>query len=228
MRTTTIVSNGWARARRAARADFALAAFLALLAAVACGKRPGHDPKALTVIDRSFQPLRRDFEASRNKVRLVGIVTPTCGQCQDASRAIRERVLPEVTSADFEVFLVWVSHVPPDVEVRARVLAEKFRDPRIRHYWDDSGRIARAFGVQAGLPQGSAIYDVYYLYGRGDTWDPNGEMAREPANRNALLEGWLPSPPQARFGGFTDVRMPAFDAVRVRDRALELLGPVRP
>ena len=132
------------------------------------------------VLDKAFQPLRRDFEDADGKVRLVGIVAPTCGECIDFAAAIDQMLLPAIPGEDFEVFLVWVCVVPPDVDVRARALAEKYADPRIRHYWDGTGRIGRAFGRHAGLADGASAYGLFYLYGRPDTWDPEGKMSGEP------------------------------------------------
>jgi hypothetical protein len=139
-------------------------------------------------------------------------------------RGIVQQILPHVGPDDLEVFCIWISNVPPDVEVRARTLAQKARDPRIRHYWDDSGRIGRAFGRQAGMADGQALYDAFYLYGRGDTWDGKGTMDAEPAGWNALLNDWQPAAPRVRWGGHPHVKMPEFDPVRVREQIRALLG----
>jgi len=208
----------------------ALAVLLAVLAwagAGGCGRegKPGMaNEDAVVDLDRSFQPLRLDFEGAAGKVRLVGIVGPTCGHCLENLTAIHGRLLERVPGRDFEVFIVWAAVLPADVRVRARQHAERWADPRIRHYWDDSGRIARAFGQHAGLPEGRPISNLFYLYGRDDTWDPGGAMANEPSGWNAILEGWQPAPARARWGGHPHLRLPVFDTGRIAEKVEALLA----
>jgi hypothetical protein len=203
-----------------------------LFSGLGCGgakdesRRQGDMPYA--VLDKAFQPLRRDFEDGDGKVRLVGIVAPTCGECIDYAAAVDERLLPQVPGEDFEVFLVWVCAVPPDVEVNARANAERYANPRIHHYWDGSGRIGRAFGRHAGLPEGSAVYGLFYLYGRADSWDPQGKMASEPAGYNAILDGWQPADPRSRCGRHPRLRLPQFSVETLRRDIERLLGEPDP
>jgi hypothetical protein len=176
------------------------------------------------VLDKAFQPLRRDFEDADGKVRLVGIVAPTCGECIEDAAAIDQRLLPAIPGDDFEVFLVWACTIPPDVEVNARKMAERYADPRIRHYWDGSGRIARAFGRHAGLPDGAPAYGLFYLYGRADTWDAEGRMGTEPAGYNAVLDGWEPAQPRARAGKHPRLKLPQFIVETLRSQIEHLLA----
>jgi hypothetical protein len=199
-----------------------------VLLAVGCGHakpeagRGGDLPYA--ALDKAFQPLRRDFEDGDGKVRLVGIVAPTCGDCIDDVSAIDAQLLTAVPSEEFEVYLVWVCSIPPDVEVTARRLAEKYANPRIHYYWDGSGRIARAFGQHAGLPEGTPAYGLFYLYGRTDTWDPAGKMASEPPAYNAILDGWQPADPRSRCGKHPRLALPPFDVVGLRAEITRLLA----
>ncbi len=173
-------------------------------------------------LDKAFQPLRRDFEAGDGRVRLVAILAPTCGECVDNVAAIDAQLLPAVPGDDFEAFLVWVCSSPPDVAAATRRFAERYADPRIRHYWDGSGRIARAFGRHVGLPDGAPVYDLFYLYGRADTWDPEGRMSREPADYNAILDDWQPAEPRWRAGKHPRLRLPVFDVHSLRGEILRL------
>lgn len=204
-----------------------LLAGLALGSAAGCGregKPRAANEDAVVDLDRSFQPLRLDFEGAAGKVRLIGIVGPTCGHCLESLTAIHGRLLERVSGRDFEVFIVWSAVMPADVRVRARQHAERWADPRIRHYWDDSGRVARAFGQHAGLPEGRPISNLFYLYGRDDTWDPGGAMANEPPGWNAILEGWQPAAARARWGEHAHLRLPVFDTERIAEKTEELLA----
>jgi hypothetical protein len=185
-------------------------------------RRRGDLPYA--VLDKAFQPLRRDFEDGDGRVRLVGIVSPTCGECIDNVAAIDERLLPAIPGEGLEVFLVWACTIPADVEVGTRKLAERYADPRIRHYWDGSGRIARAFGRHAGLPDGAPAYGLFYLYGRADTWDPEGRMSSEPAGYNAILDDWQPADPRMRAGKHPRLKLPQFRVETLRSEIERLLA----
>lgn len=189
-----------------------------------CGGKETAAPAQLTPLDKALQPLRRDFEAARGKVRLVAIVAPTCGHCGLGVRALSTQLLPEFQEGEIEVFVVWNGIVPADVELGARRFSERYLHPAIRYYWDETGRASRAFAQHVGLGEGRHITNLYYLYGPGDTWDPHGTMASEPPGQNALLAGWMPGNPRARYGQSNEVRLPALEIPRVRDAARQLLA----
>jgi len=176
----------------------------------------------LRTLDRSFQPLRRDFENHAGKARLVAVVSPSCGKCLDGVDALHASFLPRVKSEDLLVMIVWASLMPTDVTPKIVTLAERYADPRLIHYWDDSGRIARAFAAALGLAPGQSVNNVFLLYGPDDTWDPDRTMDQEPADHNALLAGWRPGPWRLRMGEHRAVQMSAFD-LNALERAVEAL-----
>lgn len=151
------------------------------------------DPEGYSRIDAALQPLREHFEASFGRPRLVAVVAPTCGNCVQNALAIAEGLLPSLQRDDLEVFFVWSSILVTDVEPRAVRRIEEFSHPAITHYWDEHGRVARAFSQT--LQVENQAYDCYFLYGPDATWDPENTMRDEPSDRNVLLEGWAPSTP---------------------------------
>lgn len=165
----------------------------------------------LRVVDPAFQPLRRDFEEAAGKVRLVCVVAPTCGNCNQAMGEINGEVLYRLRDEeDLRVFVVWTSVMPTDVTPRAIRAAERVNDPRCQHYWDDSGQIARCFGRMLGVDQGTSAYDIYLVYDRDATWDPEGTMGSEPKDFRALRSGWAPGRPAARFTQHQTLDLPGF------------------
>jgi hypothetical protein len=164
-------------------------------------------------LDNAFQPLRMDFESAAGKVRLVAIVSPTCGDCLDAADVIDTRIVPRVSADDLAVFLVWVSVNPPDVGPRVATMAEQYSDAQFTNYFDNTGRLARAIGRGLGLEPGRSAWDVYFIYGREATWDPEGKMAGERKDFDALTAGWTPAPPRYSMGEHEGVTIPAFNAV---------------
>ena len=88
-----------------------------------------------------------------------------------------QAVLRPVPSAELRVYAVWVPVMGEDGEATARRAAERFTDPRLRHYWDPSGEIGRAFGRALRLPGARALgeksgfaYDVYLVYPATTRW----------------------------------------------------------
>jgi len=85
--------------------------------------------------------------------------------------------------------IVWASLMPTDVTPKIVTLAERYADPRLIHYWDDSGRIARAFAAALGLAPGQSVNNVFLLYGPDDTWDPDRTM--DQGSRRITTHCWL-------------------------------------
>lgn len=200
---------------------------LLLLGALSCSgdRGTGKSDESLPYrsLDKAFQPLRNDFEAESGHVRIVALFTPSCGHCIDAADAISTYLVTRIDSEDLDIFFVWASVAAPDVTPRMARLAERYADPRIRNYWDDSGRIARAFARSLDLDPGRSVWNIIYLYDRDDTWDPEGAMAQEPRDFNALTAGWGPGPPRHRMGEHEALRMPAFKVNSLAQLASELL-----
>lgn len=182
---------------------------------------PGSD--LLTKLDYAFQPFRRDFEQAEGRVRLVCVVAPTCGNCNAAAIEINGELLYRLRDLeDLEVYMVWTSVLPTDVFPRAIVMAKRLTDPRIHHYWDESGQIARSFGAMLSLEPGVSAYDIYLLYPKDAVWDPEGKMASEPPDWRALKNGWKPGPALYRMTQHQGIRLPSFDKNRLEAQVREL------
>lgn len=188
------------------------------------GKPTRSRAEELKILDPAFQPFRRDFEEAAGKVRLVLVVAPTCGECNENTFEIHDQLLYRVKDEDLALFVVWNSILPTDVEPRARQNVQRWTDPRGQNYWDDSGQIARAFGRMLDLEPGAPAFDCYFLYDRDATFDPNNTMESEPPDFRALKEGWVPTAPVGRWTSNRNVRLPGFDWRKIEVRVLEVLG----
>ena len=82
--------------------------------------------------------------------------------------------------------------------------------------------MARAFGRSLQV-QGKA-YDCYFLYGPQATWDLDNSMSSEPDDFNALLDGWFPTNPAARFTKNRGISLPTFSPQVLTDAILEMLS----
>ncbi len=201
---------------------------LTLMLVPACARKAARSPAGETLpyveLDNAFQPFRRDFEGESGKVRLVAIVSPSCGDCNAAVQDLVDVVTQRINSPDLAVSVVWTSIMPSDVGSRTKQVAEKFAGPGICHYWDDSGRIARAFARLFDLPTGRNVYNLFLLYGRNDTWDPDARMNSEPPNQNALVAGWKPGKPQFLMGESEGVAAPEWNSGLLEEKIRALLA----
>lgn len=211
-----------------ARVNYLTGIGLAALLAFGCADEgdapPRFETAAYQEIDRSFQPLRRDFEGEAGRARLVAVATPTCGFCIEGIEAIYSVLMPRLDQDDVSVFVLWAGVTPGDTGPRTAKAAEMFADSRFRHYFDQSGRIARAFGSLMGLESGRNVTGIFLLYAPDDTWDPRATMMDEPDDYNALLEGWLPAAPQYFMGEHAAVPMPIFDINAMEQQIRMLLS----
>ena len=167
-----------------------LAAVLALVLVQGCGirgqTRPHQD------VGNQAQALRAAFNATPGTVRIVLIVSPTCGACLRGAADIQAEVFDTIDSPDLRGFVVWV----PKLNGREDNVAEAthtISDPRVTHYWDGDGYLVHAY--DADLDLGQDAWDVYLLYGPDARWDD----ARPPAPRS-----WMHQ--------LSDVEHPTLDA----------------
>lgn len=165
------------------------------------------------IIDPALQPFRKDFEAGYGRVRLIAIIAPTCGSCLQNARAILDEVLPNLPEGSIDTYFVWSSVLVTDVEPRAVRRVRELDGPGVQHYWDETGRVARAFGRL--LQYEGKAYDCFFIYGPDAIWDAENTMSSEPADFNALLDGWFPLLPDASYTKHREIKLPGFTSEAV-------------
>jgi len=140
---------------------------LAVLLAIAGCALPG-PARPHTTLGAQASPLRTDFNDDEGKVRLVLLVSPTCGTCLRGAADIQQRVLAVQHDRRLRAYVVWV----PKRGAREGNVAEAtptVPDERARHYWDSTGYLVHAYNRVLNL--GQDAWDVYLLYGPQTRWD---------------------------------------------------------
>lgn len=130
--------------------------------------RPRVSVVHLTRLDGSLDTLREDFNAHRDELRVIALLSSTEGPCVLGARALRESVLEEFPDAGLHVALVWMEMLPSDCTESALDAARLFDDRRVSHFYDASRIAGRSF-AQGLLPIGVA-WDTYLFYPPGETW----------------------------------------------------------
>ncbi len=104
-------------------------------------KTPGRAPGQLVLIDETLQPVIDQFNADKNKPRIVALLSPTCGGCIHGAKAILQEAVRAYPDDDLSVLVVWEPMLGPDNLAAARESAAIFDDPRVHQCWDP-GRLS--------------------------------------------------------------------------------------
>ena len=116
--------------------------------------------------------LKDAFNQDRGKVRLVTLLSPSCGYCVKGYRYVR-KILDEVSDPDFRVYIVWEPMLSGDSRRLAKRMSTKAEDPRVVHQsWDQAQLSGKAWQEVMGL--GGVAWDVYFLYGADAEWGAEG------------------------------------------------------
>ncbi len=119
--------------------------------------------------------LRAAFNRDQGDVRLVTLLSPSCGYCIKGYRYIR-KILEEVEDPRLKVYVVWEPMLSGDSRDLAERLSQKADDPRVVHQsWDGEKISGKAWQQLLDL-QGVA-WDVYFLYGPDAEWGDDGPVA---------------------------------------------------
>ncbi len=134
------------------------------------------------VLDKTLSRFKSDFNALKDKTRLVFIVGPSCGNCLRGMDDLNRHVV-QALQKDARVHTL-VLHVPAlnATEKHASAAVALMLGPNVTHYWDPLAESSYAFGRALGpeikkQPKGFA-WDVWMAFAPGDTW---GEQNTPPA-----------------------------------------------
>lgn len=120
------------------------------------------DEWGMISLENSLEPLIERFNSSRDKPRVVAIVSATCGACVAGAIAVNESVVSAYPSADVSIFVVWIDILPSDDYVAAQRVAGIFNDPRVRQFHDPNRLVGESFAK--GLLDQPPAWDMYLFY----------------------------------------------------------------
>ena len=120
--------------------------------------------------------LRGEFNRASDRVRVVALLSPTCGICQKGQRVVQSVFSKHANDARLRGFVVWLPMLPSDSRESAGAQAASFVDGRLMQHWDGDRASGNLLAKTLGL-KGSA-WDVYLLYAPGVKW--TGEQPPTP------------------------------------------------
>ena len=112
--------------------------------------------------------LREEFNRASDRVRVVALLSPTCGICQKGQRVVQSVFSKHPNDARLRGFVVWLPMLPSDSKDSAGAQAASFVDGRLMQHWDGDRASGNLLAKTLGL-KGSA-WDVYLLYAPGVKW----------------------------------------------------------
>ena len=145
-----------------------LYAFGVVCAALVAGCQPSGPDQPHTTLGATTEALRSAFNADSMSVRVLMLVSPTCGVCLRGAADLQKSLLAAQPDPRLRTYVVWVPMLngqEKDVPVATRFVP----DERARHFWDGEGQLMRAYTQTFSLSE--PAWDLYLLYAPGTTWD---------------------------------------------------------
>ncbi|MGC1783802.1 MAG: hypothetical protein WA708_14865 [Acidobacteriaceae bacterium] len=148
--------------------SFLIATSLALLCLAAC-TRLG-PVKSYQVLGNSTAIVRATFNADAGKVRVLMLVSPTCGVCLRGASEVSQQLSKAENGKGAAVYVVWVPRLgarEKDVSSATRVVATSWAN----QYWDGDDLLGAQYKQVLGWSDNA--WDVYMLYGPKAQWTGN-------------------------------------------------------
>src|SRR6266446_6041562 len=158
-----LLSFGWMRASSAVHQDCFHPSVSSTVSSAALTTTPVRPMSSLNAED-----VRKEFNASSQKVRVVALLSPTCADCQSGHRVVG-RALKKFPSPKLKAILVWEPMRDGDNASSATQQAETVQDIRISQGWDGGQNLGKLFGQTLDLHQ--IAWDVYLVYRPGIKWE---------------------------------------------------------
>ncbi len=174
-----LLSLGWMGASSAAHRDCCHPSAAKSRSSAALATTSARPMSSLNAED-----VRREFNASSQKVRVVALLSPTCPDCQ-SGHGVVGRVLKRFPSPKLKAILVWEPMRDGDDATSATQQAETVQDMRISQGWDGGQNLGKLFGQTLDLHQ--IAWDVYLVYRPGIKWE--GSQPPRPTFWMHQLEG---------------------------------------
>jgi hypothetical protein len=141
-----------------------------------CGIAPPVGEAAVKLTSYRAETFRQNFNRASNRVRVVALLSPTCGACQHGQRVVQTVFSKFSGDERLRGFVVWLPMLSTDSEEAAANQAAAFTDRRLRQEWD--GKRSSGTLLARTLKLQGPAWDVYLLYAPGVKW--TGENPPQP------------------------------------------------
>jgi hypothetical protein len=108
------------------------------------GRTRPHQP-----IGAQAQTLREAFNADAGTVRIIALVSPTCGACLRGAADIQTGVFSTIADPKLRGYIIWVPKLDGH-ENNVPEATHTVADLRASHYWDGDGYLVHAYDQALG------------------------------------------------------------------------------
>ncbi len=149
------------------------ATLLFLLGLTACSQLG--PARQYQMLGNSAAVVRTAFNTDAGKVRVLMLVSPTCGMCLRGASEVSQQLSKAANGKDAAMYVVWVPRLgarEKDVSSATRVVATSWA----KQYWDGNHLLGEQYKQVLGWNDNA--WDVYMLYGPKAQW--SGDLAPAP------------------------------------------------
>ena len=150
------------------KSSFFIVISLLLLSLAGCTRLSPE--KSYQVLGNAPTDVRAAFNADAGKVRVLMLVSPTCGVCLRGASDVSEQLVKLERGKDARIYVVWVPRLnalEKNVSPATRVVAASWA----QQYWDGNDLLGEQYKQVLGWSDNA--WDVYMLYGSRAQWTGN-------------------------------------------------------
>jgi hypothetical protein len=128
------------------------------------------------------------FNQDAGAVRLLVVLSPTCGRCRMGALFLNRYILEKIADPRLRVYILWEKVNPQDSPAAAQDAAKLVSDERVTQLWSEERFAGRAFQREVGL-ETSPAWDIFLLFSGDQRW---ANTPPHPVEFEHGLEGALP------------------------------------
>ena len=125
---------------------------------------------SIITLDSSLEALQKRFNAEKDKIRFIALLSPTCPLWRDqGARAVQENIFNKYPNANIIASIVWIPILEKDSLEAAKPSAKLMSDGRIQHFYDPFKAVGKIIADSVGWSDNIA-WDIYLFYLPQTVW----------------------------------------------------------
>lgn len=128
------------------------------------------------------------FNQDAGSVRLLVVLSPTCGRCRMGALLIDRHILEKISDPRLRVYILWEKVNTQDSDAAARAAAALVEDERVTQLWSEDRFAGHLFQKTVRL-ETSPAWDIFLLFSGDKNWTGTPP---QPDLYQHGLEGVLP------------------------------------